>query len=249
VSEVAVEVNSAVKQFGRVRALDGLSLRVRVGENYGLLGPNGSGKTTLIRAIAGVIRLTAGTARVLGIQVPSSSAAGAVGYMTQSASLYEDLTARENVTFFARLYGIGRKEAHECVEEALELVGLGDRAGSLVRTLSGGMRQRTNLACALVHRPRVLLLDEPTVGVDPRLRRTLWEHFRRLNRQGVTLLVSTHVMDEAEHCSRIGLMKNGRLLAEGAPSELRDRAGTDDLEEAFLRFEERAWDEGRVSRP
>jgi len=237
-----IEVERATKAFGRLKALDGLTLRVREGETYGLLGPNGSGKTTLIRAIAGVIRLTSGTVRVMGEVVPSRRVATQVGYMTQAAALYEELTVRENVSFCARLYGLAGR-ARERVDEVLELVRLTERADNLVRVLSGGMRQRTNLACALVHRPRLLLLDEPTVGVDPRLRQSLWNYFHQVNREGTTLIISTHIMEEAERCSRIGLMRAGRFLAEGSPAELKARAGRDDLESAFLYYE----GEGKVT--
>ncbi len=232
----AVTVRGAVKQFGPVRALDGVDLEVPAGENLGLLGPNGSGKTTLIRAVVGVLRLDAGTVHVMGERLPSRTVAGRIGYMTQSAALYEDLTVRENLRFFGGLYGLRGRTLTDRVDEVLALVRLEARAGSVVRTLSGGMRQRTNLAAVLLHRPRLLLLDEPTVGVDPELRRTLWDHFHRLNRDGVTLIVSTHIMDEAERCGRIAMLQAGRVLASGTPGQVKAEAAQPDLESAYLHF-------------
>jgi ABC-2 type transport system ATP-binding protein len=231
--EPAVVVEGLSKRFGRIEALRDVSFTVEPGQTYGLLGPGGCGKTTLIRLLLGALRPSVGRAVVLGRPVPSPVTAAAVGYMPQLPALYLELTARENVSFFASLYGVHSRQA---VEDTLALVELADRADSPVSTFSGGMRQRASLACALVHRPRLLLLDEPTVGVDPRLRATFWAYFQRLNDEGVTIILSSHVMDEAERCHRLILLRDGRLLAEGAPAELRSRAGTSTLEEAFLAF-------------
>jgi len=242
---LALQVEGVTKSFGRVRALDGVDLEVRAGENFGLVGPNGSGKTTLLRLLAGVLRPGGGTLCVFGMKLPSVAARQLTGYMTQTAALYEDLTVRENVSFFWRLYAGGRgRSLRAKVDEVLELVRLTDRASSPVRTLSGGMRQRTNLACALVHGPRLLLLDEPTVGVDPELRLSLWEHFHRMNATGTTLVVSTHVMDEARRCGRIGLISAGRLIADGTAEELVANAGAADLEAAFLHYARKSRGEG-----
>lgn len=231
-SEVyAVDVNNVFKSFGTQKALDGLTLRVRPGEIYGLLGPNGSGKTTLIRAIVGLVAPESGTVTVLGRRIPDLDILSQVGYMTQQAALYPDLSVEENLQFFAAISG-----ADGNVTEALRTVELDDRRKSVVATLSGGMRQRCSLACALVHRPKLLLLDEPTVGVDPQLRVQFWEHFREMAAAGTTILVSSHVMDEAERCQRLGLIRFGKLLTEGTPSEVRATAGTNNLEEAFLKL-------------
>ena len=229
--QVAVEVDSVTKEFGDIKALNGVTLRVRRGEIYGLLGPNGAGKTTLIRSIVGLIAPNSGTVTVLGRKLPNLDVLREVGYMTQQAALYPGLSVEENVSFFAAIYGV-----EGGVKDALEFVDLYTRRGSVVATLSGGMRQRCLLACALVHRPRLLLLDEPTVGVDPQLRVELWEQFRRMAADGTTIIVSSHVMDEAERCQRLGLIQYGRLLAEGSPSEVRSQAGTQNLEEAFLKL-------------
>ena len=227
----AVDIEGVKKSFGGLRALDGVNLRVRTGEIYGLLGPNGAGKTTLIRSIVGLIAPDAGTVTVLGRRIPDVDVLRNIGYMTQQAALYPGLSVEENVEFFAAING-----AEEGVDEALKMVELDQRRKSVVATLSGGMRQRCSLACALVHKPKLLLLDEPTVGVDPQLRVQFWEDFRRMAANGTTIVVSSHVMDEAERCQRLGLIQFGRLLAEGTPNEVRAQAGTNNLEEAFLRL-------------
>jgi ABC-2 type transport system ATP-binding protein len=225
----AVAVEGVSKSFGSLRALDDVSLRVRSGEVYGLLGPNGSGKTTLIRMLVGLILPESGSITVLGTRMPNVAVLSRVGYMTQQAALYPDLSVEENVRFFAAV-----NDAEEGVEEALRFVELWDRRASVITELSGGMRQRASLACAIVHGPRLLLLDEPTVGLDPQLRIQFWEGFRVMTRGGISIVVSSHVMDEAERCDRLGLVRAGKLLAEGSATELKERAGTRDLEQAFL---------------
>ncbi|HEY46833.1 MAG TPA: ABC transporter ATP-binding protein [Anaerolineae bacterium] len=231
--DLVVETYELHKYFGSIRAVDGVDLSVRSGEIYGLIGPNGSGKTTLIRLIIGLLRPTSGSIRLLGEVIPNKAILAQTGYMTQASALYEELTVRENVTFFAEMCG---RYDPKWREEVIELVDLEDRSRSLVRTLSGGLRQRTSLACALAHKPRLLLLDEPTVGVDPQLRATFWSYFRNLADTGITLIISSHVMDEAERCDRLGFLRQGRLLAEGTPAQLRSQKSTTTLEEAFLQF-------------
>jgi ABC-2 type transport system ATP-binding protein len=225
----AVNLDDVTKSFGAFKALDGVTLRVRKGEIYGLLGPNGAGKTTIIRLIVGLLEAHAGTVTVLGHRMPNVPVLRHVGYMTQAAALYPALSVDENVRFFAAING-----AEDGVKDALELVQLWDRRASVVSTLSGGMRTRCSLACAIVHRPELLLLDEPTVGVDPELRVQLWEDFRRMAAAGTTIIVSSHVMDEADRCQRLGFIQYGRLIDEGSPAEIRAKAGTQNLEEAFL---------------
>lgn len=232
-----VRAHKLVKQFGEVRALDGLDLCIHKGESFGLLGPNGSGKTTFIRMVAGLVRPTSGELSVLGHALPAGvgKVLPRIGYMTQLQALYTDLSIWENVQFFARIFGMNDKQKRDArVEEVLNLVELQPRKSSLVGTLSGGMKQRLSLACALVHEPELLLLDEPTVGVDPQLRQTFWGYFRTLNARGVTIVVSSHVMDEADRCDRLGLIRSGQLLAQGTPAEIRQMGGSQNLEEAFL---------------
>jgi len=233
-SSSAVQASGVRKRFGQLDALDGLDLQVRAGEIYGLLGPNGSGKTTLIRCVAGLVRPDAGTLVVLGQSPRDAVASGRVGYMTQAAALYGDLSVEENLGFFARLEGV--EDAGKRIAEALRTVDLSDRLHSIVSTLSGGMRTRVSLAAALLHQPDLLLLDEPTVGVDPVLRQEFWTHFRGLASRGTTILVSSHVMDEASRCDRLGLIRAGRVLAEGTARDLIARAGTTDIEAAFLKL-------------
>jgi ABC-2 type transport system ATP-binding protein len=229
----AVDVEGVVKQFGKQRALDGVTLRVRRGEVYGLLGPNGAGKTTLIRSLVGLVAPESGTVSVLGHSMPQLEVLTHVGYMTQQAALYPDISAEENVHFFGAIYG-----RVDGVRDALEVVDLWDRRKSVVSTLSGGMRTRCSLACALVHKPDLVLLDEPTVGVDPQLRVQLWDRFRKIAAGGTTIVVSSHVMDEAERCDRLGLIRFGKLLAEGTVAEIKAQAGVDRLENAFLKLSE-----------
>ena len=228
----AIVARGVRKRFGAVDALAGLDVAIRSGEIYGLLGPNGSGKTTFIRCLAGLLRPDAGEITVLGRSPRESVAAGRVGYMTQAPALYGDLSVEENLDFFARLEGVNGID--DRIDEVLATVDLADRKRSIVNTLSGGMRTRVSLAAALLHSPDLLLLDEPTVGVDPVLRREFWTHFRTLASRGTTILVSSHVMDEASRCDRLGLILAGRVLAEGTAAELVRRAGTADLESAFL---------------
>ena len=235
-ANAAVVATDVRKRFAQIDALAGLSLSVREGEIYGLLGPNGSGKTTLIRCLAGLVRPDSGRLTVFGVAPRVAVSAGRVGYMTQNPALYTELTVEENLRFFAALLGVS--DVDRRIEESLRTVDLLDRGRSVVATLSGGMRTRVSLASTLLHEPRLLLLDEPTVGVDPVLRRDFWSHFRGLAAKGVTILVSSHVMDEAARCDRLGLIRAGVVLAEGSASDLVSRAGTPDLESAFLALAE-----------
>lgn len=222
-----------VKVFGDIRAVDGVSFELPAGRIYGLLGPNGSGKTTLIRLLTGLVRATGGRAEVRGVTMPSRENLEHIGYMTQSDGVYPTLTVFDNARFFAAAYGVRDKAA---VMDALAVVELADRAGATAMELSGGQRRRLSLACALVHKPAVLFLDEPTVGVDPQLRVQFWSHFRALADGGTTIVVTSHVMDEADRCDELLFMRSGSVIARGSGVELRQRAGTDDLEQAFLAF-------------
>jgi ABC-2 type transport system ATP-binding protein len=228
--DAAVTVSDLVVDRGPRRVLHGLSFAVPNGQVTGLLGPSGSGKTTLMRAIVGVQRVRSGDVTVLGEPAGSAGLRHRVGYVTQAPSVYSDMTVRENVRYFASLYGMGPREA----DAALADVGLGDAAGQLVRDLSGGQQGRASLACALVGAPEVLVLDEPTVGLDPVLRVELWERFHALAAAGTTLIVSSHVMDEAGRCDRLLLLRDGELISDSTPAQLRAEGHSHDLEEAFL---------------
>jgi ABC-2 type transport system ATP-binding protein len=210
----------------------GLTFTVAQGGVVGLLGPSGSGKTTLMRSIVGVQRIADGGVTVLGLPAGCKELRNRVGYLTQTPSVYGDLTVLENARYFASVQGTGRDAA----ERALETVSLAPLAGQLVRTLSGGELSRMSLACALLGEPEVLVLDEPTVGLDPVLRHELWDQFHALADAGTTLLVSSHVMDEAGRCDRLLLLREGRLLADDTPDGLRRARGSEDLEEVFLRI-------------
>jgi ABC-2 type transport system ATP-binding protein len=232
----AITVRGLVKEFDGLRAVDNLDLTIERGEVYGLLGPNGAGKTTVIRILVGLIKPTSGDARVLDRPAGEKELAKRTGYMPQEIALYDTLTVEENLDLFANLYEMERGRIEQRKLEVLRFVALEDRRDSIVYQLSGGMRHRASLAVALLHEPELLFLDEPTVGVDPELRAGFWENFGRLKTSGKTVIITTHYMDEARHCDRVGLMHRGRLVAEGPPEEVVARAGARDLEEAFLKL-------------
>jgi ABC-2 type transport system ATP-binding protein len=228
----AVEVERLRVVRGGKVVLHDLSCGVASGSVTGLLGPSGSGKSTLIRAIVGVQRVAGGGVRVLGSPAGAKQLRARVGYMTQAPSVYGDLTVRENLRFFASVLGASRDR----VEEAIAEVSLHEDADRVVARLSGGQRARVSLAAALLGAPELLVLDEPTVGLDPVLRRDLWRLFHELAEQGATLIVSSHVMDEADRCTALLLIREGQLLAQGTPAELRARTGAKQLDDAFLRL-------------
>jgi ABC-2 type transport system ATP-binding protein len=231
-SNAAIEARDLHVRRGHRLVLPGIDVDVERGAVTGLLGPSGTGKTTLIRAIVGVQIVESGTVTVLGEPAGSPAVRSRVGYVTQAPSVYADLTVRENLRYFARILGAGA----ERVDEVIETVRLTDHADQQVEDTSGGQRARVSLGTALLGRPEVLVLDEPTVGLDPVLRVQLWQTFADLAAEGVTLLVSSHVMDEATHCDRLLLMREGDILAAASPSELLERTGADDLERAFLQL-------------
>jgi ABC-2 type transport system ATP-binding protein len=233
---VAIAIRDLRVVRGGHEVLHTVDLDVNSGIVTGLLGPSGSGKTTLMRAIVGMQIVAGGETTVLGLPAGSPELRRRVGYVTQAPSVYPDLTVVENVRYFARLVAVGGDRA----DEVLERVGLADARDQVVGTLSGGQRARASLATALLHDPEVLVLDEPTVGLDPVLRRDLWDFFHELAAAGRTLLVSSHVMDEAARCERLVLLREGRILAVETPDELRRQTGADDLDDAFLRLVEGA---------
>ena len=228
-----VEVRDLVVVRGGREVLPGISLDVTSGVT-GLLGPSGCGKTTLLRCLVGAQQVRSGGVDVLGEPAGSAALRTRIGYVTQAASVYDDLSVAENLAFFARVLGVDRS----AVDRAIEAVALGDHRDQVVGRLSGGQRSRAGLAVALLGEPDLLVLDEPTVGLDPVLRRDLWALFHRIADAGAAVLVSSHVMDEAERCHRLLLMREGRIIADGSPDEIRARTGAGDIEQAFLRVVE-----------
>jgi ABC-2 type transport system ATP-binding protein len=246
-AQPAIEVSGLRVIRGEREVLPGIDVAVERGKVTGLLGPSGAGKTTLIRAIVGVQIVAGGEVRVLGEPAgsPALRGAGAVGhsrlgYVTQAPSVYGDLSVEENLRYFAQILGATRERVAEVIED----VQLSDHADQVVRNLSGGQRARVSLGTALLGQPELLVLDEPTVGLDPVLRARLWENFRGLAAAGTTLLISSHVMDEAGHCDELLLMREGRIVATGSPQGLLERTGTDNLDDAFLRVVEGSEGEG-----
>jgi len=232
--EPSLHADGLRRTYGPVTALDGVDLAIDGPEILGVAGPNGAGKTTLIETFLGLVGPTAGTVAVNGVDPQAFDADDRrrLGYMPQHESVYRDLTVRENVDFFARLYRVSDRQS--AVERAIETVGLGRKADARIAALSGGMIRRTSLACAIVHDPTVLFLDEPTVGLDPELRATMWDGFRQRREDGTLLVVSTHYLEEAANCDRVLFLREGRVLALDSPAAFLERTGADDLEGAFL---------------
>ena len=222
------------KKFGKFTAVSSLDLTVDEGECYGLIGPNGSGKTTTIKILCGLIRATSGTAEVLGEKIPCRSVLRDIGYMPQETAVYLDNTVHENLFLFGEIHGMSKERIMEREAELLEFVDLSGWRNSLASTLSGGMKHRLSLACTLIHEPRFLFLDEPTVGVDPELRETFWNYFEEMGKNGITVVITTHYMDEANHCSKVGLIRQGKIIAEGKPDAFKKKTGTESLEDAYL---------------
>ena len=237
--ETVVRATTLRKRFGKRTALDGLTLSVDQGSLYGLAGPNGAGKTTLIRTLCGILRPDEGEAYLLGWKMPSARVRSQLGYMPQDFAVYDDLTVLQNLDFFGGLYELRRAQVRDRADELLDLVQLADRRRQRVGTLSGGMRRRVSLAIALLHKPRLAFLDEPTAGVDPKLRRALWDDFNRLAEQDVTLIVTTHLVEEALRCHIVGFLNAGRLLTQGTPDQILAETGTSNLDDAFIVLQER----------
>jgi len=241
VSDVAVDVRELTRRFGALTAVSTLTLQIRRGEVFGVLGPNGSGKTTTIRMLCGLLEPTAGTALVAGIDIRTAPerVKTHIGYMSQRFGLYEDLTVRENLEFYGGIYGLDGGRVTERLREVVAFLGLGQRLEQLAAQLSGGWKQRLALGCALLHRPPVVFLDEPTAGVDPAARRNFWLAIRALASGGTTVLVTTHYMDEAERCDRLAMMSLGHLIALGSPADVARQVGGKTLEDAFIVLQER----------
>jgi ABC-2 type transport system ATP-binding protein len=223
VRESVLHCEGLRKRFGDIQAVNGVSFEIASGESYGLLGPNGAGKTTAISIVAGLLEADAGEAFVAGERLTTRSVAAkaAIGFVPQDLAIYPDLSAHENLCFFARLYGLSAKQAHARTEEVLEVVGLSERANDQAKTYSGGMKRRLNIGIGLLHEPRLLILDEPTVGVDPQSRNAILESVEQLGEKGMAVLYTTHYMEEAERlCDRVGIIDHGELKAEGTREEL-----------------------------
>jgi ABC-2 type transport system ATP-binding protein len=231
----SIVVNQVSKSFGKKEVLQNVDLTVVPGQIYGLIGPSGSGKTTLVKLIVGMDRPTKGDIQVLDTAVPNLKLLQKIGYMAQSDALYNDLTARENLAFFASLFKLKKQEQTKRIEYAADLVNLTSELSKKVQAFSGGMKRRLSLAIALIQNPQVLVLDEPTVGIDPELRLSIWKELYRLRDEGKTILVTTHVMDEAEKCDQLAMIRDGRLITSGSPSQLKEQYGIQSLEEVFLK--------------
>jgi ABC-2 type transport system ATP-binding protein len=237
-NDAAITIDNLAFSYGGLKVIDDISMEILSGTSYGLLGPNGAGKTTLIRLLVGLLKPRAGRVRILG-KMPSPANARLIGYMPQQPALYSELSVAQNIDFFGRIYGLrDKKQRSERVDEVIKLVDLWPKRKTQVLQLSGGMKQRVSLGCAIVHQPPLLFLDEPTVGLDPELRVAFWEHFSNLTRQGTTLIVSSHTMDDAAHCDRLAFLRLGKVIALGSPAELRATTGNTEatLEDAFLYF-------------
>lgn len=229
-------LNNVNKFYGEKQVLKDINLQVPFGSIYGLLGPSGCGKTTTVKIMAGILEATSGDTFVLGKKMPQLELMNHIGYMAQSDALYNVMTAAENLEFFASLYGMTRDQIRKRSLEVMELVNLSDDLQKPVAAYSGGMKRRLSLAMAIIHNPKVLILDEPTVGIDPLLRRDIWNELNKMSDKGVTILVTTHVMDEAEKCHQLAMMRHGNLIAVGTPIELQKRISANSLEEAFIYY-------------
>ena len=240
-NSAAIETRGLRKVFGPLVAVDNLDLSVARGEVFGLLGPNGSGKTTTIRMLTGLLPPSGGSARVVGIDVVKApeEVRRRIGYMSQRFGLYDDLTARENLEFYAGVYGLAREERKRRIAEQLEEYSLAERARQLAGSLSGGWKQRLALACATTHSPELVFLDEPTAGVDPLARRRFWELIGQRAAAGMTILVTTHYMDEAELCHRLAFLSRGRLIGEGTPQQITEQFGMASVEDVFIELQRR----------
>ncbi|WP_271001612.1 ABC transporter ATP-binding protein [Listeria seeligeri] len=235
-TEIAIKVTDLTVKIGKKDILSNMSLEIKKGEIFGLIGPSGAGKTTLVKTIIGMEKATTGQTEVLEKRMPNLSVISKIGYMAQSDALYTDLTAKENLDFFASLYSIKRNEKKERMNYAANLVNLESDLSKKVSNYSGGMKRRLSLAISVLADPDVLILDEPTVGIDPELRKSIWGELAELKANGKCILVTTHVMDEAEKCDRLAMIRNGKIIAFGTPQELSSKTTSGKLEDAFLEF-------------
>lgn len=233
---ICLRAEGVVRRFQEKEVLHDINLEVYRKEIFGLLGPSGSGKTTLVKILAGIDEATSGTVTVLDTRMPKLEMLTRIGYMAQSDAMYIELSAKENMEFFGSLFGLKGSRLDKRMLEVLELVNLTEHMKKPVGSYSGGMKRRLSLAIALMHQPEVLILDEPTVGIDPVLRKSIWDELEALSRGGTTILVTTHVMDEADKCHRLGMVRDGSLIAVGTPESLKTDTGSRTIEEAFLYY-------------
>ncbi|MFS0615152.1 ABC transporter ATP-binding protein [Lederbergia ruris] len=229
-----IELKSISKSFGKKLVLNDIDLAIQSGQIYGLIGPSGSGKTTLVKLIVGMDQPTTGEVQVLGMAIPNLKVLQKIGYMAQADALYADLTGAENLSFFASLFKLKKDVKKKRIAYAADLVDLSSHLHKKVQNYSGGMKRRLSLAVALIQDPEVLVLDEPTVGIDPELRQSIWAEIDRLKRTGKTILVTTHVMDEAEKCDQLAMIRDGQILTSGSPQQLKQQFGISSLEDIFL---------------
>jgi ABC-2 type transport system ATP-binding protein len=239
-TDFVVQTRNLVKIYkqGNVKAVDGLNLSIFKGEIYAFIGANGSGKTTTIKMLTGILDPTSGSINVFGLSVPKNRKiiSRYIGIAPQDYSIYTDLTVSENIKFFSNLYGMSKNKFEAKIEQLIQILQLEDKKDSLVSNLSGGMKRRVSIACALIHSPRLVFFDEATVGIDPILRKFFWEYFNKLKKEGLTLVITSHVMDEAERADRIGLIRAGKLIDEGKPKELKEKHNVDTIEEVFIKL-------------
>nr|WP_085523637.1 ABC transporter ATP-binding protein [Tuberibacillus sp. Marseille-P3662] len=231
-----LQAKSISQIYGSHQVLRDINININKPEIYGLLGPSGAGKTTLVKMIAGLESPSTGKIYVLNTEMPHLKVMEKIGYMAQSDALYSELTAKENLNFFASLYGLKKRTINHRLEQAFSSVGLEDAINQKVGHYSGGMKRRLSLAIAMIHRPALLILDEPTVGIDPVLRQRIWKTFQEFKRNGTCIIITTHVMDEAEKCDRLGMVRDGRLMAEGTPEQLKAETDRATIESAFLYY-------------
>jgi len=231
-----IRIEHVDKFFGKKQVIFDISLEVPYSQILGLLGPSGSGKSTIVKMIAGIDVPTSGEVYLLSEKMPKLSMMHKIGYMAQSDALYEELTAEENITFFASMYKLTKSKQKQRIAEVMNLVNLSDHLKKQVKQYSGGMKRRLSLAIALIHEPPVLILDEPTVGIDPVLRKSIWDELYKLNKNGTTIIVTTHVMDEADKCNNLGMIREGKLIALGSPNEIKRASNSNTIEEAFLYY-------------
>lgn len=231
-----ISLKKVNKNFGKKHILKDIDLQIPYGHIYGLLGPSGCGKTTIVKVMAGILEVTSGETYVLDERMPRLQLMKKIGYMAQSDALYTTLTASENLHFFGSMYGMSKTQIKKRTAEVMELVNLSEHVEKPIQAYSGGMKRRLSLAIAILHNPPVLILDEPTVGIDPLLRKSIWRELNTMADQGVTIIVTTHVMDEAEKCHNLAMMREGRLIAKGTAKELQESIGANSIEEAFIYY-------------